>query len=435
MQKVVKFGGSSLANSTQFEKVKNIVKSDISRRIVVVSALGKRNKDDYKITDLLFLTQAHLKYGVDEKSVFQIVKDRYFEVASDLNLSLDLDLEFKNIEKEFSKTVDKEMLVSRGEYLAAKMMAEYLGYQFIDAKDVIFFDYSGVIDSDKTDSAIQEVLKKYERIVVPGFYGAYPDGKIHLLSRGGSDVTGSILAKAADATIYENWTDVSGFLVTDPRIVPDPKQIKEISYEELRELSYMGANVLHEDTIFPVQELDIPINIKNTNKPDDEGTIITSKCTDTKQIITGIAGKKDYDSITIIKKPKTEKLKVMREVLKVMAKYDINVEHMPSSIDTFSLIIESSKIAKHLYEVLFEIKALDDVMDVVVDSDIALVAVVGRNMKTKAGISAKLFSIFGTNNINIKVIAQASQELSIIVGVSNGDFEKAIKSIYDGLVK
>ena len=243
MQKVVKFGGSSLANSTQFEKVKNIVTSDISRRIVVVSALGKRNKDDYKITDLLFLTQAHLKYGVDEKSVFQIVKDRYFEVAKDLNLSLDLDLEFKNIEKEFSKTIDKEMLVSRGEYLAAKMMAEYLGYQFIDAKDVIFFDYSGVIDSEKTDKAVQDVLKKYDRIVVPGFYGAYPDGKIHLLSRGGSDVTGSILAKAADATIYENWTDVSGFLVTDPRIVPDPKQIKEISYEELRELSYMGANV------------------------------------------------------------------------------------------------------------------------------------------------------------------------------------------------
>ena len=314
-------------------------------------------------------------------------------------------------------------------------MADYLNYQFVDAAELIYFDYSGKVDNEKTDAAIKEVLAKYSKIVVPGFYGVYPDSKIHLLSRGGSDVTGSLLAKGADATIYENWTDVSGFLVTDPRIVDNPKQIKEISYEELRELSYMGANVLHEDTIFPVQELDIPINIKNTNSPLDEGTIIASNPKDTKQIITGIAGKKDYESITIIKKPKTEKLKVMREVLEVMAKYNINVEHMPSSIDTFSLIIESKKIAKHLYEVIYELKSLDDVMDVIIENDIALVAVVGRNMATKPGMSAKLFSIFGDNKINIKVIAQASQELSIIVGVENKDFEKAIKAIYDGLVK
>ena len=434
MQKVVKFGGSSLADSNQFKKVKNIIEQDPSRRIVVVSALGKRNKQDHKITDLLYLTGAHLKYGVDASSVFQIVKSRYLEVKEDLGLSIDLEKEFAIIESNFSSKIDEEYLVSRGEFLAAKLMADYLGFTFVDAANLIFFDYDGKINENKIYDALQENLKDGKNIVVPGFYGSYPDGKIHLLSRGGSDVTGSILAKASSASIYENWTDVSGFLVTDPRIVTNPKQIKEISYEELRELSYMGANVLHEDTIFPVQELDIPINIKNTNSPDDEGTIITSKCVDTKQIITGIAGKKDYDSITIIKKPKTEKLKVMREVLKVMAKYNINVEHMPSSIDTFSLIIESSKIAKHLYEVLFEIKEIEDVMDVVVDSDIALVAVVGRNMKTKAGISAKLFSIFGTNNINIKVIAQASQELSIIVGVSNSDFEKAIKAIYEGLV-
>ncbi len=435
MQKVVKFGGSSLADAGQFAKVKNIIESDASRNIVVVSALGKRNKDDHKITDLLYLTEAHLKYGVDAKSVFDIVKTRYFEVKNDLNLDLDLEKEFEIIESKFSKTVDKEMLVSRGEYLAAKMMAKYLNYQFVDAAELIYFDYSGKVDNEKTDKAIKEVLAKYQKIVVPGFYGVYPDGKIHLLSRGGSDVTGSLLAKGADATIYENWTDVSGFLVTDPRIVDNPKQIKEISYEELRELSYMGANVLHEDTIFPVQELDIPINIKNTNKPEDAGTIIASNPLDTNQIITGIAGKKDYESITIIKKPKTEKLKVMREVLDVMAKYGINVEHMPSSIDTFSLIIESKKIAKHLYEVIYELKSLEDVMDVIVENDIALVAVVGRNMATKPGMSAKLFSIFGTNKINIKVIAQASQELSIIVGVENKDFEKAIKAIYDGLVK
>ena len=435
MQKVVKFGGSSLADSNQFKKVKSIIESDESRKIVVVSALGKRNKQDYKITDLLYLTAAHLKYGVDEQQVFSIVKERYFEVLNDLGLNIDLENEFNIIEKEFSKNIDEEYLVSRGEFLAAKLMANFLGYTFVDAKELIFFDYDGNINESKTYDALQEVLKVYKRIVVPGFYGTYPDGKIHLLSRGGSDVTGSILAKASSATIYENWTDVSGFLVTDPRIVQDSKQIKEISYDELRELSYMGANVLHEDTIFPVQELDIPINVRNTNRPLDDGTIITSNPTDTKEIITGIAGKKDYLSITIIKKQKTQKLIVIREVLNVLAKYNINVEHMPSSIDSFSLIISSNEINKRLYEVVAEIKSLTEVTDVIVEQGIALVAVVGRNMALKPGMSAKLFSIFGNNGINIKVIAQASQELSIIVGVENSQFEKAITAIYNGLVK
>ena len=435
MQKVVKFGGSSLANATQFKKVKSIIESDKSRSIVVVSALGKRNKEDHKITDLLYLTAAHLKYNVDAMSVFEIVKNRYYEVKEELQLDVDLDEEFKIIESKFSKTIDEEYLVSRGEFLAAKLMANYLGYKFIDAQDIICFNYDGTINENLIKEKVKEVLKYNKKILVPGFYGAYPDGNIHLLSRGGSDVTGSILASSSEADIYENWTDVSGFLVTDPRIVSNPKQIKEISYEELRELSYMGANVLHEDTIFPVQELEIPINIRNTNRPDDEGTIITSKCTDNTQIITGIAGKKNYESITIIKKQKVKKLNVMRAVLDVLNKYEINVEHIPSSIDTFSLIIESAQINKKLYEVLAEIKKIEDVQDVLVDNDIALVAIVGRNMATKVGISAKLFSILGKNNINIKVIAQASQELSIIVGVENKDFEKAIKAIYDGLVK
>ena len=435
MQKVVKFGGSSLADSNQFKKVKNIIEQDPSRRIVVVSALGKRNKQDHKITDLLYLTGAHLKYGVDASSVFEIVKSRYLEVKEDLGLSIDLEKEFEIIESNFSSKIDEEYLVSRGEFLAAKLMADYLGFTFVDAANLIFFDYDGKINENKIYDALQENLKDGKNIVVPGFYGSYPDGKIHLLSRGGSDVTGSILAKASSASIYENWTDVSGFLVTDPRIVTDPKQIKEISYEELRELSYMGANVLHEDTIFPVQELDIPINVKNTNRPLDVGTIITSNPLDTSEIITGIAGKKDYLSITIIKKQKTPKLIVIREVLDVLAKYNINVEHMPSSIDSFSLIINASEINKRLYEVIAEIKQLEEVTDVIVEQGIALVAVVGRNMALKPGISAKLFSIFGSNGINIKVIAQASQELSIIVGVENSQFEKAIKAIYAGLVK
>ena len=435
MQKVVKFGGSSLADSNQFKKVKNIIEQDPSRRIVVVSALGKRNKQDHKITDLLYLTGAHLKYGVDASSVFQIVKSRYLEVKEDLGLSIDLEKEFAIIESNFSSKIDEEYLVSRGEFLAAKLMADYLGFTFVDAANLIFFDYDGKINENKIYDELQENLKDGKNIVVPGFYGSYPDGKIHLLSRGGSDVTGSILAKASSASIYENWTDVSGFLVTDPRIVTDPKQIKEISYEELRELSYMGANVLHEDTIFPVQELDIPINVKNTNRPLDVGTIITSNPLDTSEIITGIAGKKDYLSITIIKKQKTPKLIVIREVLDVLAKYNINVEHMPSSIDSLSLIINASEINKRLYEVIAEIKQLEEVTDVIVEQGIALVAVVGRNMALKPGISAKLFSIFGSNGINIKVITQASQELSIIVGVENSQFEKAIKAIYAGLVK
>jgi aspartate kinase len=434
MQKVVKFGGSSLADANQFQKVKNIIQADSSRRIVVVSALGKRNKSDHKITDLLFLTGAHLKYGVDAKSVFNIVKERYFEVKKDLNLSIDLEKEFEIIESKFSSNIDEEYLVSRGEYLAAKLMACYLGFTFVDAEDLIFFDYDGNINEEKTIEALKEILKEKNNIVVPGFYGAYPDGKIHLLSRGGSDVTGSILAKASSATIYENWTDVSGFLVTDPRIVNNPKQIKEISYEELRELSYMGANVLHEDTIFPVQELEIPINVKNTNSPEDSGTIITSNPKDTSQIITGIAGKKGFLSITIIKKQKKQKIEVIRKVLEVLAKYNVNVEHMPSSIDSFSLIIDSKEVNKRLYELIAEIKSIDEITDVIVENDIALVAVVGRNMATKVGMSAKLFSILGKNNINIKVIAQASQELSIIVGVQNSQFENAIKAIYDNLV-
>ena len=435
MQKVVKFGGSSLANASQFSKVKSIIESDKSRNIVVVSALGKRNKDDHKITDLLYLTCAHLKYNVDAKSVFDIVKNRYLEVRNELGLKTNLEEEFIEIESKFSKNVDEEYVVSRGEYLASKLMADYLGFEFIDAKDLIFFDYDGTIDESKIKEKASELFKFKKGIVVPGFYGSYPDGSIHLLSRGGSDVTGSILSSASNCDIYENWTDVSGFLVTDPRIVENPKQIKEISYEELRELSYMGANVLHEDTLFPVQELEIPINIRNTNRPNDEGTIITSKCTDNSQIITGIAGKQDYESITIIKKQKTEKIKVMREVLEVLAKFKVNVEHIPSSIDTFSLIIESKQLSKRLYEIIAEIKKINDVQDVLVDNDVALIAIVGRNMATKPGMSAKVFSILGENKINIKVIAQASQELSIIVGVENNQFKNAIKAIYESLVR
>lgn len=434
MLKVVKFGGSSLANTEQFKKVKKIIEQDDSRQIVVVSAMGKLEKNDHKITDLLYLTSAHLKYGVDATNVYEIIKNKYLTVRNDLNLKIDLEKEFDDLEKQFNKNIDEEMLVSRGEYFSGKLMAEYLGYYFADSKDYILFNYDGTLNEAKTKDSINHLIKVHKKVVFPGFYGSYPDGTIHLLSRGGSDVTGSIIASSINADIYENWTDVSGFLVTDPKIIKNPKQIKEISYEELRELSYMGANVLHEETIFPILESEIPINIRNTNRPDDQGTIITSHPKDELQIITGIAGKKDYESITIVKKPKAVKIEVMMKVLEVCNKYHVNVEHMPSSIDTFSLIVESKSIQKRIYEVMAEIKAIDEVQDVIIDNDIALIAVVGRNMATKPGISAKIFAIFGQNNINIKVIAQASQELSIIVGVENQDFEKAINAIYHCLV-
>ena len=434
MIKVAKFGGSSLATSEQFKKIKDIIFKDKTRSVIVVSAPGKKDDSDHKITDLLYLIYAHIKYGVDCTKIFNIIKERYLEIKNNLGLKTAIEEEFLALEKSFSKTMSEEFLVSRGEYFCAKLMAEYLNYDFVDAKDIVFFNYEGKIDEQKTTDAVKKLFLISKKIVVPGFYGAYPDGSIHLFSRGGSDVTGAVLAKFTAATIYENWTDVSGFLVADPKIVDNPKKIREISYEELRELSYMGANVLHEDTIFPVQELDIPINIKNTNRPDEEGTVISSKCQDASQIITGITGKKLYESITIIKKPKASKIQVIQNVLDILEKYNINIEHIPSSIDTFSLIIERTSLAKQKYEIIAEIKKNDNVQDVIVDNDIALIAIVGRNMATKPGISAKIFSIFGQNDINIKVIAQASQELSIIIGVSNNQFEKAIKAVYDCLI-
>lgn len=434
MLKVVKFGGSSLSSEVQFAKVREIVDKDVTRKVVVVSAIGKRNKEDHKITDLLYLSYAHLEYGVDAHPIFQEIKDRYLEVEEKLGLKGTIDEDLIELESNLKKGIDQDYLVSRGEYLCAKLMAKYLGYAFIDAQAYLIFNYDGTLNEEITSKRIKEAYQTYGKIVCPGFYGAYPDGAIHLLSRGGSDVTGSILAKSLDATIYENWTDVSGFAICDPRIVANPLSIKEISYDELRELSYMGASVLHEDTIFPVQDLNIPINVRNTFRPNDAGTIITSKCKDTSQIITGITGKKNYHSITILKKPKTDKLSCMRKVLDVFYKFKVNVEHMPSSIDTFSCIVEEKNISKKLYEVIANLKQIEEIEDILVDSNIALIAIVGRNMALKPGISAKVFKTIGEKQINIKVIAQGSQELSIIVGVDNQDFEKAIRALYSGLV-
>lgn len=431
---VTKFGGSSCADSKQFMKVKAIIEADPLRRVVVVSALGKRNKTDNKITDLLYLLAAHIKYGVDYSNILKMIYDRYMEIKKDLNLKIDLEQEFSVIEKSIKNKATEEYLVSRGEYLCAKMMAEYLNFDFADAYDLIKFKYDGTVDDEKTNIQINERIIAYPKIVVPGFYGAYPNGRIKLFSRGGSDITGSLLAKALNATKYENWTDVSGILMADPKIIDNPKRIKEVTYEELRELSYMGASVLHEETIFPIQDLNIPIHILNTNRPEDEGTIICKEATESSQVITGISGKKNFTSFTIIKDRTANKMHVIQDCLEVFRRFNVTIEHIPTSIDSFSLVVESKQLEKQMYDIISELKKNKDVVDVDMDEDVALVAVVGRNMVTRPGISAKIFSIFGREQINIKMIAQGAKEINIIVGISNNDFNKSIKAIYSNMI-
>ena len=434
MIRVVKFGGSSVANCAQFEKVKNIVLANDKRRIVVVSAPGKRFSGDNKITDLLYLLSSHIKYGVDHSSLLTKIYDRYEEIRSGLNINLDLKAEFEKIEKDIKNGVGEEYIVSRGEYLCARLMAAYLGYAFVDATEVVFFRYDGLLDTERTADAIRSKYAENNRFVVPGFYGVYPTGEIKLFTRGGSDITGSIMAMGVNAEMYENWTDVSGLLVADPRVVENPQGVEEITYDELRELSYMGASVLHEETIFPLRELDIPINILNTNRPQDKGTIICKKSDKKDSFITGIAGKKNFKAFTILKKISADKLKVIRDVLDVFIKYNVLVEHVPTAIDSFSVIVDGSKVEKKVFDIIADLKKVDGVISVDVDNDLALVAVVGRNMVLKPGVSGALFSVFGRHKINIKTIAQGTREINIIVGVSNGDFENSIRAIYQDIV-
>ena len=432
---VSKFGGSSVANSTQFKKVKNIIESNPYRNVVIVSALGKKEKGDSKITDLLYLLHAHLKYNVPYDNIFDLIKTRFTNVRDDLGISFDLDKEFEELKKMLHKDISEDFLVSRGEYITAKLMAIYLGFSFVDSKDLIKFNYDGKVNYDKSYELIKNAYENETHLVIPGFYGSYLNGEIKTFSRGGSDISGAIISSALNADYYENWTDVSGILMADPKIIDNAKIIKEISYEELRELSYMGANVLHEETVFPVQKNNIPIRILNTNRPNDEGTIITDNCADKSQLITGISGKKHFTSFTITKSTTSSKLKTLLDVLKVFDLFKVNIEHIPTGIDTFSCVVESKDIEKIKYDLLTEIKKLDNVSDISIDEDIALIAVVGRNMVDKPGISGKIFGIVGNNNINIKMIAQGSQELTIIVGVSNKDFENTIKALYNNLTK
>lgn len=432
MVKVSKFGGSSVANSQQFKKVKNIVESDDLRRIVVVSASGKQNKDDYKITDLLYLCHAHLKYNIKCDNIFNMIESRFLDIAKDLGLKFDIKKELDLLREQLDKNIDLDYLVSRGEYLTSLLMAEYLGYQFIDAKDLIHFHYDGRVDYEKTQKCFDEVVNKYDKILVPGFYGALPNGDIKIMSRGGGDVTGAIMANVADAEVYENWTDVPGILMADPRIVKNPKGIDVITYRELRELSYMGASVLHEEAVFPVKDKDIPIHILNTNDMNCKGTIIRDN-TDgyERNIITGIAGKKDFSIITIKKNHMSNEVGLIRKSLLVLEKYDISIEHIPSGIDSFSIVVESASIKQSQYEIMAELKKVCQADEVTILNEISLIATVSGKMKNRTGISGRLFTALGDNGINVVAISQTSDEINIIVGVHNKDYANTIKAIYE----
>ena len=432
MKKVVKFGGSSLANAEQFQKVGEIIRSEESRRYVVPSAPGKRFDGDTKVTDMLYSCYEAAEAGQEFDGKLQEIKERFQEIIQGLSLELSLDSEFEQIAADFSAHAGKEYAASRGEFLNGKVMAAYLGYEFVDAAEVIRFDKNGVLEAEKTNKLLGKRLAKCEKAVIPGFYGAEDGGKVRTFSRGGSDVTGSLVAKAIMADMYENWTDVSGFLVTDPRIVDNPAVIETITYRELRELSYMGATVLHEDAIFPVRTEGIPINIRNTNHPEDKGTfIVESTCRKPKYTITGIAGKKGFCSINIEKSMMNSEIGFGRKVLQVFEDQGISFEHIPSGIDTLTVYVHQDEFEEKEQQVIAGIHRAVSPDFVEMESDLALIAVVGRGMKSTRGTAGRIFSALAHANVNVKMIDQGSSELNIIIGVENRDFETAIKAIYD----
>lgn len=432
MSKVVKFGGSSLASAEQFRKVGEIIKADPARKYVVPSAPGKRFKDDTKVTDMLYACYDLAEQDKDFSDALAKIAARYQEIIDGLGLELSLEEEFSLIEKNFKEKAGKNYAASRGEYLNGIIMADYLGFTFIDAATVIKFTEDGMLDADLTDELLSARLADCDCAVVPGFYGSMPDGTVRTFSRGGSDITGSIVAKAAKVDVYENWTDVSGFLIADPRIIDNPVGIEVITYKELRELSYMGAGVLHEDAIFPVRQQGIPINIRNTNAPEDAGTwIVGSTCQKSKYVITGIAGKKGFCSVNIEKDMMNSEIGFGRKVLQAFEENGISFEHVPSGIDTMTVFVHQDEFMHKEQKVVAGIHRLAQPDSIEIESDLALIAVVGRGMKSTRGTAGRIFSALAHANVNVRMIDQGSSEQNIIIGVANADFEAAIKAVYD----
>ena len=432
MKKVVKFGGSSLASAKQFKKVADIIHADEERRFVIPSAPGKRHMNDTKVTDMLYECYELAEAGKKFDSELKQIKLRYEEIITGLDLQLSLDQEFVQIKEQFKAKAGRDYAASRGEYLNGIVMSQYLGFPFIDSAEVIVFDEDGNFEADKTNEKLKARLQEMDYAVIPGFYGAKEDGTVKTFSRGGSDITGSIVAKAVHADVYENWTDVSGFLIADPRIIDRPEGIETITYRELRELAYMGATVLHEDAIFPVRKEGIPINIKNTNAPEDNGTwIVESTCQKSRYTITGIAGKRGFCTINIEKDMMNQEIGFGEKVLRVFSDNGISFEHMPSGIDTMTVVVHEDEFIDKEQKVVAGLHRLVDPDSIESESDLALIAVVGRGMRATRGTAGRIFSALAHANVNVKMIDQGSSELNIIIGVEDRDFEAAIKAIYD----
>jgi len=433
MLKVAKFGGSSVAGAEQFKKVKAIIEADPSRRIVVSSAAGKRDSSDHKLTDLLYLCHAHITYGVSCDDIIGTIRGRFAEIRDELHLRYDVEGDFDKLLPRLNRDMGVDELVSRGEYFTSRLLAEYLGYRFVDAADCVFFGLDGQIDREKTYAAIGNALAQYDRILIPGFYGKLPTGKIKVMSRGGSDISGALAAAAVNADVYENWTDVSGILMADPRIVENPAPISTITYAELQELAFMGASVLHEDSISPVKEKGIALNIRNTNRPQDPGTMIVEEVEEDgeqERFITGIAGRRNFTVLTIKKRPMNAN-EALRQALDILDRYHVAVEHITLGLDSFALVASTAALGDSVYDVIADMQKAIRPDDVNVKEGISLVATVGRKMTSRPGTSGRLFHALGKSGINIRTIAQGADELSIIVGVENADFEKAIKVLYE----
>ena len=438
MLKVTKFGGSSMADAGQYRKVRSILEADPARKVVIVSAAGKRDKKDHKITDLLYLTYAHTQYGVDFARIYDLIEERHIQIRDELGVDLNIEAELSLIRRRLEeKSISQDELVSRGEYLSAKLMAAFLDFDFVDAAQWIRFHLDGSVDRETSYELLRSLVGK-KGVVIPGFYGVMPDGHIRTFSRGGSDITGALAAAALDADVYENWTDVSGILMADPRIVENPQAIPQVTYDELRELSYSGAQVLHEGTIFPVREKNIPVNIRNTNAPMDPGTMIQERFDspiDPDRFITGITGKKNFSIISMSKRGMSNEVGVLRKLLTVLERHNISIDYAPNGIDNVSVVMPTESIEPCLYQILDEIKrdVNPDTLDV--HDQIAVVAAVGRHMAFRPGISGKIFAALGKAGINIRMINQGPDELNIIFGVDNKDFEAAIKVLYNSFVK